>query len=344
MTGGSVGERLQRARRSRLRGALWSNREFRNLWAGQSVSLLGDEISGLAIPLVAVLLLDASPTQMGLLMALKWLPHLLFSLGAGLYVDRTARRLRIMIATDLLRAAALASIPVAYWFDALTMEHLLAASFVVGALTVFFDVSWSTFFMRVVPRADVVEANAKLSVTRSLSNVGGPPAAGGLVQALGGPVAVLADALSFVFSALFLRRIRVDEPPLPPPSGESIRTRLAGGFRFLFEHPVLRAQLLCSSTINLFNLAFYAIVVLFMAEELELSAGAIGRFSERRQSAASPARRWRPRSAVASASGLRSWLAPCSSRCRCSSSRSPPVPSLSCGRCSWPVSSWPERA
>ena len=276
MNGESVSELLRRARRSRPRGALWRQPEFLKLWAGQSVSVVGDQVGALALPLVAVLVLDASATEMGLLTAMVWLPHLLFSLGAGLYVDRRARRLRIMVATDLLRAAALASIPVAYWLDALTIEHLLVVAFVVGAFTVLFDVAWATILMRVVPRADIVEANAKLSASRSLSFVAGPPAAGGLVQAIGAPAAVLADALSFVLSAMFLRRIRVEEPALPPPNGESIATRLAGGFRFLFGHPVLRAQLGCSSTINLFNFAFYAIVVLFMVRELELSAGAIG--------------------------------------------------------------------
>jgi predicted MFS family arabinose efflux permease len=181
-----------------------------------------------------------------------------------------------MIAADLARAAALASIPVAYWLGALTIEQLLGVAFVVGALSVLFDVAWATFFMRLVAREDVVEANAKLSASRSLSFVAGPPAAGGLVQALGAPVAVLADALSFVVSALFLGRIRTEEPPLPPANGESIRQRLEGGFRFLFGHPLQRAFLGCFATINLFNLAFNAIVVLFMARELDLPAGAIG--------------------------------------------------------------------
>lgn len=276
MTGGLGSERLRGARRLRPAGALWRNGEFLNLWAGQSVSVVGDQISGLAIPLVAVLVLEASPTEMGLLTAMVWLPHLLFSLGAGLYVDRHARRVRIMVATDLLRAVALVSIPVAYALDVLTIEQLLGVAFVVGALTVYFDVAWATFLMRVVPRSDIVEANAKLSVSRSMSFIAGPPAAGGLVQVLGAPVAVLADSLSFVLSALFLRRVRVEEPALPGPNGESVRARLAGGFRFLFGHPVLRSQLACASTINLFNLAFHAIVVLFMAEELGLSAGAIG--------------------------------------------------------------------
>jgi MFS family permease len=264
------------AGRLRPRGRLWAQRDFLRLWAGQSVSVVGDQIGALALPLVAVLVLDASATEMGLLTAMVWLPHLLFSLGAGLYVDRRAQRLPLMVAGDLLRAALLASVPLAYAFAALTMEHLLVVAFAVGATTVVFDVAWSTFFMHVVPREDVVEANAKLSASRSLSFVVGPPAAGGLVQLLGAPVAVLADALSFVLSALFLRRIRTEEPPLPPDTGESIRRRLADGFRFLFGHPLLRAFLGCFATINFFNLGFHAIAVLYLARGLDLSAGAIG--------------------------------------------------------------------
>jgi MFS family permease len=264
------------AARLRLRGRLWSQPDFLKLWAGQSVSVVGDQISALALPLVAVLVLDASATEMGLLTAMVWAPHLLFSLSAGLYVDRRARRRRIMIATDLARAVALASVPAAYWLDLLTIEQLLAVAFAVGALSVYFDIAWSTYFMQLVPREDVIEANAKLSVSRSLSFVVGPPAAGGLVQLLGAPVAVLADALSFLGSALLLGRIRTEEPPLPPPNGDSARTRVAQGFRFLFGHPYLRAFLGCFATINFFNLAFSAIVVLFMVRELGLSAGAIG--------------------------------------------------------------------
>jgi len=262
--------------RLRPRGRLWSEREFLKLWAGQSVSVLGDQVGALALPLVAVLVLDASAAEMGLLTAMVWLPHLLFSLGAGLYVDRRARRLPVMIAADVGRAAVVATIPVAYWLDALTMEHLLAVAFVAGALTVLFDVAWATFFLRVVPREDVVDANAKLMTTRSISYVAGPPLAGALVQVLSAPVAVLADALSFVASALFLSRIRTDEPPLPAANGGSIRERLGVGFRFIFGNPLLRAFLGCFATINLFNLAFSAIAVLFMADELDLSAGAIG--------------------------------------------------------------------
>jgi MFS family permease len=257
-------------------GRLWRHPEFLKLWAGQTVSVVGDQVTMLALPLAAVLVLDASATEMGLLAAAGWLPHLIFALGAGLWVDRRRRKRWVMIATDLGRAALLLSVPVAHWLDALTVEHLIAAAFAVGALTVVFDIAWGVLFMRVVPREDVVEANGKLMTSRSLSFVVGPPGAGGLVQAFGAPVAIVLDAASFVVSALFVSRVRVDEPPVPELNGERVRARLASGFRFVFRHEVLRPNLLCFATINLFNLGLWAIVILYFAEELGLSAATIG--------------------------------------------------------------------
>jgi MFS family permease len=259
----------------RARGRLWGQPEFLKLWGGQTISVFGDQITMLALPLAAVLLLDASAAQMGLLTAAGWAPHLLFALAAGLWIDRRRSRRRVMVATDVGRALVLATVPLAYWLDALTIEHLVVAAFAVGALTVFFDIAWSTLFVRVVPREDVVEANSKLSTTRAASFVGGPAIAGFIVQVLSAPVAILADALSFLGSALLIGRIRVDEPELEP-TAEPIRARLASGFRFVFGHQLMRATLGCTATINFFNLAFFAIVVLFLARELDLSPATIG--------------------------------------------------------------------
>lgn len=257
-------------------GRLWRHAEFRKLWAGQTVSVVGDQVTMLALPLAAVLVLDASATEMGLLAAAAWLPHLVFALGAGLWVDRRRRKRWVMIATDLGRALVLLSVPVAYWMDALTIEHLIAAAFFVGALTVVFDIAWGVLFMRVVPREDVVEANGKLMTSRSLSFVVGPPGAGGLVQAFGAPVALLLDAFSFIVSALFVTRVRVEELPVPDLNGESARARLGAGFRFVFGHQIIRPLLACSATINFFNLGLWAIVLLYFAAELGLSAATIG--------------------------------------------------------------------
>ena len=260
-----------------LRARLARRPEFLKLWAGQTISVFGDQITALALPLVAVLTVDASPAEMGVLTAAVWAPHLVFSLAAGVWVDRRRRRKSVMVAMDVGRALVLASVPIAYWLDALTIEQLYAVAFGVGALTVVFDVSYSAFFVLLVPRAEVVDANSKLSVSRSASYMGGPALAGLLVEALRAPVALAADAVSFIGSALLIGRIRVEEPP--PDAGtndESIWTRLAWGLRFLFRHPVLRAGLACTATINFFNFVFAALVILYLSDELELSPALIG--------------------------------------------------------------------
>jgi len=258
------------------RGRLLRNPQFVILWAGQTVSVFGDQITILALPLAAVLTLDASAFQMGLLATLAWLPHLLFSLHAGVWIDHRGRRRATMIAADIGRALVLASVPVAYFLDALTMPHLYAVAFLHGSLSVFFDLSWSTIFVSVVPREDFVDANSKLFQTRSLSSVAGPSIAGGLVQVLGAPVALAADAVSFLGSAAILARMHVVEPEPDRDPSERLRTRLASGIRFIFRSDILRASLLSFSTINFFNLMFSALFVLYATEELEVKPGELG--------------------------------------------------------------------
>ena len=248
---------------------------FVRFWAGQTISVFGDQISALAIPLTAVLVLHASAVQVGILTALAWLPHLLFSLPAGVWIDRRSHRRRNMIVADVLRAAALATIPLTWWLGTLTIWHLLAVAFAVGAFTVFFDLSSVSFFVALVPRSQYVEANSKLNTTRSLSYIGGPSAAGVLVQVLGAPVALLADACSFVASAVALRGVKVAEPEVER-NGTSARADLAEGFRYLIRHPVLRAGTACTSTINFFSFFIFAIFVLYASRTLGLSAATIG--------------------------------------------------------------------
>lgn len=254
---------------------LRSQPEFLKLWAGQTISVFGDAITILALPLAAVLVLDASAAQMGLLTAAGLAPHLLLSLFAGVWIDRRAHRRRILVAADLGRAVLLGSVPLAAAFDALTLEQLYVVGFLAGVLTVFFDLSYSSLFVLIVPRRDVVDANSKLSLSRSASWMGGPPLAGALVQLFTAPVALLADAASFLLSALFVGWIRVDERPLEP-DVNGVRHRLAEGFRFIFGHPILRSGLACTATVNFFNFAFHAIFVLFATEELGVSPGLLG--------------------------------------------------------------------
>ena len=248
---------------------------FVRFWAGQTISVFGDQISALAIPLTAVLALDASALEVGVLTALAWLPHLLFSLPVGVWIDRRAHRRGNMIVADLLRGAALATIPVAWWLGALTIWHLLAVAFVVGALTVFFDLSSASFFVALVHRSQYVDANSKFSTTRSLSYIAGPSTAGFLVQVFTAPVALLADAFSFLVSAIALRGVHVQEPEIDR-NGTSARDDLAEGFRYLAHEPVLRAGVACTSIINFFSFFVFAIFVLYASRTLDLSAGVIG--------------------------------------------------------------------
>jgi MFS family permease len=229
----------------------------------------------LAIPLTAILVLDASALEVGSLTALAWLPHLLFSLPAGVWIDRREHRRGNMIVADVLRGAALATIPLAWWLGTLTIWHLLAVTFAVGALTVFFDLSSASFFVALVHRSQYVDANSKISATRSLSYIGGPSLAGVLVQVFTAPVALLADAISFLVSAVALGGVDVREPTVES-NGTRARDDLVAGFRYLAHQPVLRAGVACTSIINLFSFFIFAIFVLYASRTLDLSAGAIG--------------------------------------------------------------------
>jgi MFS family permease len=249
---------------------------FLRFWSAQTVSVFGDQVSALAIPLTAILVLDASAFEVGLLTAMTWLPHLVFALPAGVWIDARPHRRRMMIAADVLRACALATLPIAYWLGGLTIWQLLAVTFAVGALTVCFDLANVSFVIALVRRAQYVEAQGKMMTTRSLSYIAGPSVAGFLVQTLGAPVALLADATSFLFSGFQLRGMNaVQEPEVQRPETPGLR-RLAEGFHHLFGDALLRGSLFCTSTINFFNFFLTAIFVLFASRTLGLGAATIG--------------------------------------------------------------------
>src|SRR5688500_7448973 len=196
---------------------LRENAPFRRFFLGHAVSLVGDQISLIALPLVAVLVLDATAAQMGYLVAAELAPNLLFSLHAGAWADRHGRKRQTMIATDLGRALLLGSIPVAYALDALTFPHMLVVAFLVGTLSVLFHVSYSSLFVALVPRDRFVEGGSIMHGSRALSYVAGPSAGGLLVQALSAPVTLIVDACSYVVSALCLRGVDVEEPATEAP-------------------------------------------------------------------------------------------------------------------------------
>ncbi len=260
--------------RFRLPGLL-REREFGLFWLGQTVSVFGDQISYLALPIVAVLILNADPGQMGLLTAASLAPHLLFALPAGAWLDRVRRRRRLMIIADLARAAAILIVPVAFFANALSFPLLLVVAFLIGSISVIFDIAWMTLFSTVARREQYVEANALLNTSRSVSAVGGPAIAGVLIELLKAPFALVVDALSFLASALFLARIKAPDPEIELERG-SVREQLSGGLAFLWRDPIMRPSILALATMNLFNYAYQGLFVLYATRNLEIEPGVLG--------------------------------------------------------------------
>ena len=260
--------------RLRRRSDLWRDRGFLRLWAAEGVSELGTQVSLLALPLAALYVLKAGALDVGLLRAFAVLPFLLFSLPAGVWIDRVRRR-PLMIVADLGRALAIASIPAAYWLGHLTMTQLYVVAGIQGVLSVIFDVSYLSFLPSLVGRERLGEANSRLLGTGALAQIAGPTLAGGLVAAVGAPVAVLADAVSFLFSGGLVSMIRGREAR-PEPTGTRARTELREGLRYVFSQPYLRTLTIWVSVGNLFSSALFALLVVYLVRGLHLGAATIG--------------------------------------------------------------------
>ena len=251
---------------------LRENAPFRRFFFGHAVSLVGDQVTMIALPLVAVLALDANAAQMGYLVAAELAPNLLFSLHAGAWVDRRGRRRQTMIATDVGRALLIVSIPIAYAFDALTFPHLLVTAFGMGTLAVLFQVSYSSVFVALLERDRYVQGASLMHGSRAFSYVAGPSLGGLLVQALTAPVALVVDAVSYVASALFLRTVAVTEPETEPPG----KGHVVAGVRWVFGNPIVRAALGATATVNFFNFMFFALFILYATNELDVEPGTLG--------------------------------------------------------------------
>ena len=256
-------------------GGLWRHADFKRLWAAHSASLFGSEITALALPLMAVLLLDASPGQMGILAAAGTAPFLLCSLLAGVWVDRRRRR-PVLVGADLARAGLLLSMPLAAWIGMLRIEQLYLVTFVVGIFSVFFDVADYAYVPSLVGRESVVEANSKLQVSYSAAEAGGPGVAGLLVQFISAPGAIAVDAVSFLVSAVLLRRIESPESPVATKASRSLRHDVESGLRALLGHRLLRPIVLASITDSIFLKGIAAIFVLYTTRELQISPITLG--------------------------------------------------------------------
>ncbi len=265
-----ISPRMQQSSRS-----LWRHPDFVKLWAGQSISQLGSQVSLLAIPLAAVVTLGANAFQAGLLGTFEFLPFLLVGLPAGVWVDRMARR-PVLIVADVGRAVALASIPVAAGLHGLHIAQLYAVSFVVGVLTVFFDVAYQAYLPALVERDQLVDGNGKLEFSRATAQIVGPGFGGALVGLVTAPVAIAADAVSYVASVASLLLIRRAEEVAPRSERRGMRAELMEGLRYVWNHRLLRPIALCTGIGNYFGNMGFAVLILFAVRELGLSAGLIG--------------------------------------------------------------------
>jgi MFS family permease len=255
--------------------SLWRQPDFLKLWLGQTISLIGSQVTLLALPLTAVLTLRASPFQMGVLRALQYLPALLIGLFAGVWIDRVRRR-PLLMASDLGRAVLLGSIPLAAALGLLRMGYLYGVAFLVGVLTVLFEVTYVAFLPALVRRDHLVEANGKLIASESAAQIAGPGLGGFLVQALTAPVAILADALSFLVSVLFLGLLRTPEPPPATVRQPSIWSQIGEGLRFVARHPALRATIISSGITNFFAAILNSLYVLYVVSQLGISPAGLG--------------------------------------------------------------------
>ncbi|MFI1508765.1 MFS transporter [Streptomyces sp. NPDC020597] len=259
-------------------GSLFRNRAFALFWSSQSISFLGTQITYVALPLTAVVVLHASPMEAGLLSALETLPFLLFGLFVGVLVDRRARR-PILIAANAIRFAALAWVPLAYSLDVLTITQLLVVTFLVGVMTVFFEIAYMSYLPGLVGRERLMEANGKLQASASTAEVAGPGIAGGLIGVMSAPAVIAIDAVSYLISALALTRLPADTAPQAEGEAEgkqSVRASLREGFAVVGRSPLLRWCTVAVFFLSLFFSSIMAVYFLYLIREVGLTSTAVG--------------------------------------------------------------------
>lgn len=257
-------------------GPLWSHRDFLKLWTGQSISEFGSQISQLAIPWVALVTLNATAFEVASLGTVEFLPFVLFTLPAGVWVDRL-RRKSVLIVGDVGRAILLSSIPVAYVIGHLTLAQLYVVGFLVGIHTVFFDVAYQTYLPEIVDRDSLIEGNSKLNVTSSGAQLAGPGAAGGLIALVTAPYAILVDAVSFLVSGAFTASIRARAAqPEEPVVRRHLMVELWEGLRYVLRHRLLFPQAMSTGVSNFFSNVLFSIIIVYAHRKLGMSSGSIG--------------------------------------------------------------------
>ena len=256
--------------------SLWRHADFLKLWAGQTVSELGSVVTRTAVPLVALLVLGAGPLEIALFVVAGSLCVLLVGFFAGAWVDRLRRR-PLLIWADAIRAVLLFSIPLAYATGALRMEQLYLVTFVEGCLGSLFDAAYPAYVPSLIGVDRVVEGNSKLATSSSIAEIGGPGLAGGLVQLVSAPFAILVDAVSFAVSAVSLLLIRAPEPARPTrTAAPQIRREIVEGLQLVRQHRVLFPIVLRSVVAHVAG-AFYGVLyTIYLIDDLHLDPFLLG--------------------------------------------------------------------
>src|SRR5436190_2609815 len=271
---GVIMQSLQRWMNRAFRG-LWQSPDFRRLWTSLTITAFGAQVTNLALPLTAALLLQATPFQMGVLFALETLPFALVSLHAGVLLDRV-RKLPIVIAADFGRGVALLAIPVAAFTDVLSIEILFAVGFFCGIQNVVGGAAYQVLLAQLAGRRRLVEANAKVTLGETSSALIGPGLAGGLIQLLTAPFAIVLTACSFFASALMLRRIHAPHDVPHPGPNASVSTEIHEGLKLVWNNRTLLALAWVAGLWQILHHMQVAVLILFATRDLGLSAGAIG--------------------------------------------------------------------
>jgi MFS family permease len=257
--------------------SLWHNTDFLKFWSGEGLSLFGTQVTTLALPLTALLVFKASPFQVGLLRFLQYVPYLFLAMLFGVWVDRS-RRKRIMLLANSARLVLIALVPLLWHYHQLTMAGLLVIACVVGIFSVLFDVSWMSFVPTLVKDPEqYVEANQKMAVTQSTSDVTGPGVAGVLIGWLGAPTALVVDAVSYLASIASLLWIRTAEPP-PPPAADRrhVGRELVDGLRWVFANPILRPLALLAPFTNFSLTCVQTLFLLYGVRDKGLHPATVG--------------------------------------------------------------------
>jgi MFS family permease len=255
--------------------SLWRRSNFLRLWTSETIASFGGQFSDLAIPFTAVIVLQGTPTELGFLNAATTAPFMIFSLIAGVWVDRHRRR-SIMIASNVGRAILLAMVPFAYATRLLSIPLLLTVAFLVGTLRVFFEIAYQSYLPGLVEREELVDANSRLEASRAVSSVAGPGTAGVVIQIISAPFAIAFDAISFVLSTLFLSRIKYEETIEASPTRPSILADIREGLEIVFKDARLRSVAVAASAANFFEFTIQAIFILYAVNVLGLAPLLLG--------------------------------------------------------------------